>query len=79
MLAAMTDTLTYCDQCGERVTAVEAAEVPAAAVHARCAARRELEPPRYCGQCKRRMVVQVVPRGWTARCSEHGTISSEGL
>ena len=66
----MTDTVTYCGQCGEPVTAAEAA------VHERCAARRELEPPRYCGQCRRRMVVQIVPRGWTARCSEHGAISS---
>ena len=35
-----------------------------------------LEPPRYCAQCRRRMVVQVLPRGWSARCSEHGLISS---
>jgi ribosomal protein S18 acetylase RimI-like enzyme len=34
--------------------------------------RTELEPPRYCGACGRRMVVQVTPRGWTARCSTHG-------
>jgi ribosomal protein S18 acetylase RimI-like enzyme len=34
--------------------------------------RNELEPPRYCGACGRRMVVQVTPRGWTARCSTHG-------
>ena len=35
-----------------------------------------LEPPRYCPQCRRRMVVQVLPRGWSARCSEHGLTSS---
>jgi len=35
-----------------------------------------LEPPRYCPQCRRRMVVQVLPRGWSARCSEHGVLSS---
>ena len=35
-----------------------------------------LEPPRYCAQCRRRMVVQVLPRGWSARCSEHGLTSS---
>ena len=67
MLAGMTDTLAYCGQCGEPA---------AAAGHERCAARSELEPPRYCEQCRRRMVVQVVPRGWTARCSEHGSFSS---
>ena len=67
MLAGMTETLTYCGQCGE----------PAADPgHERCATRGELEPPRYCAHCRRRMVVQVVPRGWTARCVEHGTISS---
>ena len=27
----------------------------------------------YCSRCRRRMVVQVLPTGWTARCSEHGT------
>lgn len=35
-----------------------------------------LEPPRYCPQCRRRMVVQVLPRGWSARCSEHGVLTS---
>ena len=33
------------------------------------ARRAALEPPRYCAQCRRRMVVQVTPLGWTARCS----------
>ena len=49
------------------------AGTPATGDHGACAARRELEPPRYCGQCRRRMVVQVMPRGWSARCVEHGT------
>ena len=53
----------YCDQCGAP------AETGA---HERCAARRALEPPRYCADCARRMVVQVTPTGWTARCSRHG-------
>ncbi|NUU25440.1 MAG: hypothetical protein HOV68_28630 [Streptomycetaceae bacterium] len=53
----------YCDQCGEPVDA---------AGHAACARRRELEPPRYCAHCRRRMVVQVTPHGWTAKCVEHG-------
>ena len=34
----------------------------------------ELEPPRFCTVCQRRMVVQIVPTGWTARCSEHGDL-----
>jgi ribosomal protein S18 acetylase RimI-like enzyme len=37
--------------------------------------RADLEPPRYCGQCRRRMVVQVHPTGWSARCVEHGTVT----
>ncbi|MFT4085679.1 MAG: hypothetical protein QM658_00745 [Gordonia sp. (in: high G+C Gram-positive bacteria)] len=43
------------------------------------AAKLGLEPPRFCGQCGRRMVVQVVPDGWVARCSRHGTVDSAEL
>jgi len=53
----------FCDQCGKPVAGSD---------HERCAARRALEPPRYCSDCARRMVVQVTPTGWTARCSRHG-------
>lgn len=56
----------YCDRCGEP------------GVHAECRQARELEPPRYCAQCRRRMVVQVTPTGWTARCVEHGDVTSAG-
>jgi hypothetical protein len=58
----------FCDQCGKPTADADA--------HGACAARRELEPPRYCPQCARRMVVQIVPTGWTARCSVHGELSS---
>lgn len=34
-----------------------------------------LDPPRYCTRCRRRMVVQVHPTGWSARCVEHGVIT----
>lgn len=55
--------LRWCERCGR----------PAAGdVHDGCAAARELEPPRHCAECGRRLVVQVRPAGWTARCSEHG-------
>lgn len=54
----------FCDQCGK--------PAGAAGEHARCADRRVLEPPRFCPHCARRMVVQVNPVGWTARCSRHG-------
>jgi len=53
----------YCDHCGRPL---------AAGGHDGCRAARELEPPRWCGRCRRRMVVQVTPTGWTARCVEHG-------
>ncbi len=42
------------------------------------AAALGLEPPRFCTECGRRMVVQVSPDGWWARCSRHGTIDSAG-
>lgn len=35
-----------------------------------------LEAPRFCQLCGRRMVVQVTPTGWTARCSRHGLLDS---
>jgi hypothetical protein len=56
----------FCGHCGgERDTAA----------HDRCARAALLEPPRYCAACRRRMVVQVTPTGWTARCSRHGEVS----
>ncbi|KXF87259.1 hypothetical protein D092_07300 [Rhodococcus ruber Chol-4] len=47
----------------------EDAPVPAAA-------RLGLEPPRFCEQCGRRMIVQIAPDGWWARCSRHGMLDS---
>jgi hypothetical protein len=55
----------YCDRCGRPLVG---------GTHPACTAARDLEPARYCPQCSRRMVVQVTPSGWSARCSEHGTI-----
>jgi ribosomal protein S18 acetylase RimI-like enzyme len=54
----------YCDRCGQPL---------AAGGHQPCQGARELEPPRWCRWCRRRMVVQVTPTGWTAHCTEHGT------
>lgn len=42
-------------------------------------ARLGLEPPRFCAQCGRRMVVQVRPDGWWAQCSRHGRVDSQDL
>ncbi|EIE98121.1 biotin synthase auxiliary protein BsaP [Saccharomonospora glauca] len=61
---------TYCVHCGG---------LSVSAGHERCRTpRAALEPPRYCPECGRRMVVQVTPGGWTARCSRHGETSSVG-
>jgi hypothetical protein len=43
------------------------------------AARLGLEPPRFCAECGRRMVVQVRPDGWWAKCSRHGLVDSSDL
>lgn len=64
LLAFARPLLPWCDRCGRELTAEG---------HERCRATAALEPPRYCGHCRRRMVVQVTPTGWTARCVEHGT------
>ena len=43
------------------------------------AAQLGLEPPRYCAECGRRMIVQVRPDGWWAQCSRHGRVDSGEL
>lgn len=43
------------------------------------AARLGLEPPRFCAECGRRMIVQVRPDGWSAKCSRHGELDSKEL
>ena len=43
------------------------------------AAQLGLEPPRFCAQCGRRMVVQIRPDGWWAKCSRHGLVDSAEL
>lgn len=42
-------------------------------------ARAGLEAPRFCQLCGRRMVVQIRPDGWEARCSRHGEVDSAYL
>ena len=54
----------FCGRCGE----------PAADPHPDCERALLLAPPRYCGRCRRRMVVQVLPTGWRATCSQHGDV-----
>ena len=57
---------SYCGQCGELLGNRD---------HASCRRLLALEPPRFCGHCRRRMKVQVTPRGWSATCVEHGVLS----
>ncbi|WP_377239965.1 biotin synthase auxiliary protein BsaP [Planobispora siamensis] len=54
---------SYCDHCGGPAGEGD---------HGTCRTAREMEPPRYCARCRRRMVVQVTPAGWSATCVEHG-------
>lgn len=61
--------MRFCDVCGQLLGEGD---------HERCASRRELDPPRYCPWCARRMVVQVMPAGWSARCSAHGVYPGLG-
>ncbi|MEJ2871657.1 hypothetical protein WCD74_28110 [Actinomycetospora sp. OC33-EN08] len=54
----------FCSFCGGEAASGD---------HEHCRARLSaIDPPRYCPECGRRMVVQVDPMGWTARCSRHG-------
>ena len=55
----------WCDRCGRPL---------ADGGHEACATARNLEPPRFCSRCRRRMKVQVLPAGWTATCSVHGDL-----
>ena len=74
-------TARFCDRCGGRLEGAGAGASVSAArgtPHDRCEAARRFEPPRYCARCGRRLVVQVSPDGWTARCTEHGTTNHLG-
>lgn len=64
LLAYALPLAPWCGHCGEELTPEG---------HAACRRMAELDPPRYCPHCRRRMVVQVTPTGWSARCVEHGT------
>ncbi len=55
----------YCSGCGEPGVDGD---------HQRCRAAAELEPPRFCPRCRRRLVVQVLPGSWHARCPAHGPL-----
>ena len=57
---------------GAEISAATGAVLPTAA-------QLGLEPPRFCAECGRRMIVQVRPDGWWAKCSRHGVVDSKDL
>ena len=59
-------TPAYCGRCGDPLYARP---------HAACEAALALEPPRYCPECRRRLVVQVLPAGYRATCPTHGLLT----
>jgi len=61
-----TPAAAYCGHCGEPLDARD---------HSVCDVQLAMEPPRFCTFCRRRMRVQVTPRGWVATCVEHGDLS----
>ena len=71
----------YCDRCGGSTAADDWPEQrdPAHLAHLACRRVRRFEPPRYCTICRRRLIVQVLPDGWRARCSAHGQVGSPNL
>jgi hypothetical protein len=59
--------VSYCDACGRLADEGD---------HGRCAARRAANgPPSWCTACGRKLVVQVLPMGWTARCVKCGPVA----
>jgi len=65
----------WCARCGE-AAGDEPGGGGGPGTHDACERALLLEPPRYCTRCRRRMTVQVLPRGWSARCVEHGVLTS---
>lgn len=41
--------------------------------------RRELDPPRYCPVCGKKLIAQVTPTGYSGRCKKHGLFDLEKL
>lgn len=68
-------SVTYCGRCGEP----QMDDGHAVGDHAGCVRALALEPPRYCATCRRRLIVQVLPTGWTGRCSAHGELRPSEL
>lgn len=58
--------MTYCAGCGRPDDEGD---------HTACERRqRETDPPRYCAVCGRKLVVQVLPLSWRAKCVKCGPL-----
>lgn len=64
----MSTVPVHCPRCGRAIST--------GLLHVLCRRALDLEPPRYCIMCGRRMKVQVVPAGWRAECVVHGVSTS---
>ena len=65
-MSAVASVPAYCDGCGKPADEGD---------HARCLARRAAtDPPRWCTVCGRKLVVQVLPVGYSARCVSCGPL-----
>jgi hypothetical protein len=62
----------FCGHCGGTY---DGGAPPPSSAHQKCEELLQMEPPRYCAACRRRMKVQVTPLGWTAECSRHGVLA----
>ena len=59
--------MSFCSGCGGPVDGGD---------HRECERRqRATAPPRYCALCGRKLVVQVLPIGWEARCVKCGMLA----
>ncbi|TLM81518.1 hypothetical protein FDW83_16060 [Pseudarthrobacter sp. NamE2] len=70
----------YCRLCGEprQNKADDGGTAPPSSYsHLRCDERLQMEPPRFCAECGRRLKVQVTPFGWSSTCSRHGGTGSD--
>ncbi len=58
--------MAYCDGCG----------APLEDCDGTC--RGELDPPRFCRECGRKLDVQVTPTGYRAGCRRHPPVAPTG-
>ena len=63
----MRTSVGYCEACGAPQDEGD---------HTRCAQRRAAtDTPRFCVTCGRKLVVQVLPASWIARCVRCGPLT----